>query len=116
MLNGTASRLLKTEKVELKSDTMNKTKQFLTRKYPNAKKIIAYQNIKDFAIPSLQFVGLNPTHKILIIGKRKRKKNSHKVDTNRNHENIAMVLKNFYGSYVITLYLVGVYLLCWKLL
>ena len=74
---------------------------------PDYKKIIAYQNINDFSKLTLKFVGLNPTHKILLIGKKRRKKNSHKVDTKRNYESVALVLKEYTCSYIISFYVVS---------
>lgn len=91
------------------------TKNYLKSRCLDAKKIVVFQNINSFSIPSLKFVGINPTHRILVVGRRKRKKHSHKIDTKRNYENVAMILKDYYWMYLMSLYLVGVYLICTKL-
>jgi len=81
-------------------------KTFVNEKIPDHKKLIQYQNINKFSRPSLKFIGLNPTHKILLIGRRKRKHGSHKLDTKRGYESVALVLKDFTASYVISFYIV----------
>ena len=91
------------------------TKEYLLKKTPDARNIITYQNINNFSVPSLKYIGINPTHKILVVGRRKRKHNSHKIDTRRNYEKVAMILKDYYGTYIMALYITGVYLICTKL-
>lgn len=97
-----------------KRDNMN-IKKLVNDKIPNHKKVIQYQNVNDFSRPSIKFVGINPTHKILVIGRKKRKKGSHKVDTNRNYESIALVLKDYLLTYTITFYITAMVIALEKL-
>lgn len=88
-----------------------KIKTYVKKHIPDHKKIVQYQNINMFSRPTLKFIGINPTHKILLIGRKKRKVHSHKVDTKRNYENIALVLKDYSPTYIMSIITVVVCIL-----
>lgn len=61
------------------------------KKKLDAKKVIVYQSLRFFFVPSLHYERINPNHKILVYGKKK-KKYTHGT---RNYEKIALILKNY---------------------
>lgn len=81
------------------------------KKHTDCKKVIVYQNLKCFLIPSLHYEYVNPTHKTLVTGIKKRKYR-HGVC---NEEKIAMLLRNYYPMYLLSLYIVFGWLVFCKL-
>jgi len=82
------------------------------KNHQNAKKVKVYQNLRFFLIPSLQYEGINPTHKILVRGIKKRKYRKYKKPT---YEKIALIFKNEFPLYVLSIYIAMGLLLFLKL-
>ena len=87
------------------------TEMFFKTQHHKIKKVVVYQNIKYFLIPSLRYEPINPTHKILVTGVKKRKY-SH---GNRNQEKVALLLKQYYPMYVVSLFITLGWLIFCKL-
>lgn len=84
------------------------TERWFKNHNPEVKKVIIYQNLKNFLIPSLNYDYVNPTHKILVRGKKKRK---HRSGSN-NYEKIAVLIKNDVLYILVSIHLgLGWYLL-----
>lgn len=67
------------------------------------KDIMVYQNLKFFFYPSLKYEYINPTHKVLLTGKRNGNK---KQRCNNNDEKIAIFMRQYYPYYVLASFIV----------
>jgi len=92
--------------------TQTKTVKWF-KNHHGAKDVKVYQNLKFFLVPSLKYEGINPTHKILVWGIKKRRYSKHK---SRNYEKVAVIFKNYFPVYVLAIYISMGLLLFLKLL
>lgn len=84
------------------------TEKWFKHHNPDVKKVIVFQNLRKFLITSLNYDYINPDHKILVRGIKKRKRRS----GSNNYEKIAILIKNEIVYILVALYFgIGWYLL-----
>lgn len=78
---------------------MNKSQKWFKTHHPDKckKKAIIFQNVKFFLLPSLKYERVNPTHKTIVWGLKKKKYHSSR---HRNYEKVAILLRNWYYIYL----------------